>query len=250
MRTFVCAGLVAAALASASGETGLSPMWNLEVRCLHPEAVTIETPAGDQAFWYVIYSIKNPFADPREIRPAVMLTDNFGRIYQDAYKPEIIRLAKERVHAELIDATVRPLTLSAGRTIQGVAIFPMPNPETSFLSLYVHGAAMKRIEERAGQKGLASRAFKISYYINGDQYNFTPNRLELQWAGFVNTFRGLDNKIAEEPLVMPVIGTEPAAGDEDAKKPADETKTPPGKEPAKTEEAEENEGAEEAPAEE
>ncbi|NQT20057.1 MAG: hypothetical protein HQ592_10165 [Planctomycetes bacterium] len=186
MTTGITLGLVVAA---ASAAFALTPMWELEVKTSHPQFVTIKTPKGDVAHWYVAYTVKNQHDEAKAMRPVATLAGNIGSARRDIYEPQVLEAVQERTgfkHANVVDAAG---ILKPGEERECVAVFNTPNHDSSKMTLSIYGLAGKRVEKQNGQTGIASRLYKVEYTTTGDRYNFTPERLKLVSKGFVDSFR-------------------------------------------------------------
>jgi len=175
--------------AIASGAYAIPRMWELEVRCAHPQAVTIKGAKGDRAYWYVVYTVKNQHDEEKPIRPAVTITDNLGGVRRDIYEPAVLEVVKKRTGYDPANVTNAAATLKPGETRDCVAVFEMPSREANRLTLAIYGTAGKRVEKRDGVTGIASRVYNVVYSAPGDRYNFTPDGLKVVSKGYVNSFR-------------------------------------------------------------
>jgi len=223
------ATIVAVGAFAASNALALEPMWELDIACEHPQFVTVHSPAGDEAYWYIIYTVRNQLNEPKTIRPRVTMTDNMGHVLTDRYEPAVLDQVRRRTGVELKNVSNNSATLQPGEKMKAVAVFEMPDREASKLVVRFYGLANKRVQTEGGVAGIASRAYIVRFNINGDRYNFTPNRLETEWKGYVSTFRPLGeegktldqapdaepmklDEATEETMVVPAVGAvdEPA----------------------------------------
>lgn len=172
----------------------LTPMWELKTETSHPQSVTIETPDGDLAYWYVVYTVKNQHDEPRTIRPVATLGSNIGSVRRDLYEPLVLEAVEKRIGFKPANVANAACTLKAGEARECVAVFSMPNRDSSKLTLGIYGLAGKRVEKQDGQTGIASRLYKVEYSITGDRYNFTPDRLKIVSKSFVNSFRAFEGE--------------------------------------------------------
>ena len=230
-RRVLVAGIASVLVAAAaSGAYAIPRMWELEVECAHPKAVIIEAPKGDQAYWYVVYTVKNQHEEEKPIRPMVTITDNLGGVRRDTYEPAVLKVVKDRTGYDPFNVTNTAATLEPGEKRNCVAVFEMPSREANKLTLAVYGTAGKRVEKREGTAGIASRIYNVEYSAAGDRYNFTPDRLKVVSKGYVNTFRvfGDEGKVlgdapdaqavklpdsAGETIDVPLVGAVTQQGD-------------------------------------
>ena len=118
---------LALVVAAASAAFALTPMWELNTETSHPQSVTIQTPDGDLAYWYVVYTVKNQHDEPKAMRPVATLAGNMGSVRRDVYEPRVLEAAEKRIGFMPANVANAACTLKAGEARECVAVFNMPN---------------------------------------------------------------------------------------------------------------------------
>jgi hypothetical protein len=189
----------------AAPQPGLVPPWQLEVEFADPQRITIQTAAGPQTYWYVLYRVINRTGKDVQFFPSFRIVTNTLFVVDagDGVHPAAYDRIKEIHRADF--PFFAPPTKVSGLLLQGVenaresaAVFKTFDPAASSFKVYFAGLAgesqrvnnpafdPKQPESKQNPRSfLMQRTLEVSYDLPGDAVTRSmaqPVRRDRKWV--------------------------------------------------------------------
>lgn len=140
MRRVLVLGALALACGLLSGapEASATERWRLEFKHERPQKIVYVAPTGEaEAFWYVLYTLKNPCKAAVKTRVDIrVLSDEKHRYtgapqaYRDSLQPLVEEMIEKRMKRPFLNLLEIPRTeIPPGETVECVAIFSLHEME-------------------------------------------------------------------------------------------------------------------------
>ena len=148
-------------------------------------------------YWYLIYELRNPGDEDREIYIDLRAASERGKRYGDVFLPTVEREIEKKIGKNLWgrtdefavladrdpnDPKYRYLPLKAGETRRSIAVFNEFDPNANHITIEIAGLSneVASVKLEDGTDALGQRIRKLSYYRNGDEFAVTRDSFELK----------------------------------------------------------------------
>jgi len=171
--------VVLLALAAPCLVYGAAP-WTLDIENDTPKHIALAGKEGHTHYWYLVFRVKNPGAEPRQMQLAFTLELQLAKdvsTYGDVYAP----IAERRVEDDRVE---RPLAnrhdlrrepLAPGKEIEGIVFFRVGERPPDFDKMTIHVRGL--VETRTlGREDATSNVRKFRHRDLLLRYNFVPSR--------------------------------------------------------------------------
>ena len=178
MRREVRAALVATVLVAAVAAAVAAPaaqgrFWRLDASVDRPWLLVVNDPLGSVRYaWVVTFRVTNPTDRNIFYMPQFTLVTESSQVYRNVVDFAAEREAEVRLGRRLAGVVELMGELKPGESREGVAVFPLPDPNSDHYQLYVGGLTNEyKMLQRGGRSTVVRKTLLYEYYRPGDAYD-------------------------------------------------------------------------------
>ena len=174
-------------LTQTSGEAPKERFWTLDCSLERPWLLVVNDPVGTTRYaWVVTFEVSNPTDKPVFYLPYFLITTDTDKLYRNVLDFAAEREAELSLGRELANVVDLIGPLAPGETRQGVATFPLPDPEAARFDLYAGGLSNAyKVLEQEGKSAIVRKMLLTSYHRPGDAYDLYLDKIyqvESRWV--------------------------------------------------------------------
>lgn len=151
--------------------------WDLSFEYKKPSRVVVEIPGqGQQAFWYLPYTVTNTTGQERMFLPIFEMVSEDGRITRSdqSTPPAVVEAIRVREGNRFIQSVIQAagdLRIGPEEAKYGVAVWREPMADMGTFHILIGGLSgeNQRVQSASGDEVILRKTLQLSFTIHGDE---------------------------------------------------------------------------------